>query len=119
MRKELLLLMMFALIFSCNDLEKEKASKSITNSTGLNWMQSQIMFVESPNGEEKPHWSGLYLDDGETIKVDTDFDYFYVKFMDEEYYYRQTKLIPFDKGKGVVKLGDILNEKVHQSQSKD
>ncbi|RHR37409.1 hypothetical protein DWX23_18890 [Parabacteroides sp. AF18-52] len=117
MRKELFLLLIFALLLSCNNQEKKTSSKCITNSSGLYWIQSQIVFVEYPNGEEKPYWSGLWVTDGETVEVETDLDYFYVKFLDEEYYYRQTKLIPFIKGKGTVKYDDILEEKVHQSQS--
>lgn len=119
MKKELLLLMIFAFMLSCSDSDEEKSSKSITNSTGLYWMQTEITFVESPGGEEKLYCSGLWMDYDETVKVETDFDYFYVKFLDEEYYYRKTKLIPFDKGKGVVKPDDVLSEKVHQSQHRD
>lgn len=109
-------LLTLIIMISCNNLETEKNYKSIINETGLTWQQANIKFVQSPGGEEKPYWSGLFLDSGESIEVETDFDYFYVEFLDEEYYYRKTELVPFRKGKGIAKHEDVLEEKVHQTE---
>lgn len=114
MKRLLFALLALVIMSSCEDSEIEKNYKTITNDTGLNWIQADIKFVQSPGGEEKPHWSGLFLDSGKSIEVETDFDYFYVEFLDEEYYCRKTELIPFKKGKGIAKPEDVLEEKVHQ-----
>lgn len=111
----MLILLLITSLYSCS--KENEYIKTIENQSGYNWIQSKIIFVQTTDVEDMSFPGGLWVDKGEIIEVETDADYFYVNFLDEEYLKRKTRLIPFNKGKGVVRFEDVLEEAIPQSQN--